>query len=112
MDYWKTKLANLPELKLPSDFNRKGGHGCCKGGWVDVEIPDHIVLALQDFAPKLGATLYMLLLSSLKLLLAARSCKDDIVVSQLCLLTTGSGENVAVRQCNSWDVSSNVSPLA
>ena len=91
MDYWKTKLANLPELKLPSNFDRKDGHGCCQGGWVDIEIPDHIVLALQDFAPKLDATLYMLLLSSLKLLLAARSCKDDIVVSQLCLRTTGLG---------------------
>jgi hypothetical protein len=73
-------------------LDRKDGHGCCQGGWVDVEIPDHIVMALQDIAPKLDATLYMLLLSSLKLLLAARSCKDDIVVSQLCLLTTELGK--------------------
>ena len=114
MDYWKTKLANLPELKLPSDFDRKDGHGCCQGGWVDIAIPEHIILALQDFAPKLDATLYMLLLSSLKLLLAARSCKNDIVVSQLCLLqhSPQDWENVALRQCYFWDVSSGVSSLA
>ena len=85
VDYWMEQLCSAPVLQLPTDFPRKAGHKCCRGGWLDIDIPEDIVRGVESFAACSGATLYMVLLSSLQLLLAARSSQDDIVVSHPCL---------------------------
>ena len=81
VNYWTEQLAGTPELRLLTDFPRKAGHGCARGGWLDLDIPEEVVMGLQVFAARCGATMYMVLLSSLQLLLAAHSRQDDIVVS-------------------------------
>lgn len=85
VEYWMEQLCGMPKLKLPTDFPRKAGHGCSRGGWLDIDVPEEVVRGIETFAACSGATLYMVLLSSLQLLLAARSAQDDIVVSHPCL---------------------------
>ena len=83
--YWKEQLAGVQELELPTDFSRADGHGCARGGWLDISVPQKVVLDVERFAADCGATVYMVLLSALQLLLAAHSQQDDIVVRRLCL---------------------------
>ena len=83
--YWKEQLAGVPELELPADFPRADGHGCARGGWLDIEVPQEVVAGVEKFAADCGATVYMVLLSALQLLLAAHAQQDDIVVSHVCL---------------------------
>ncbi len=85
VEYWMEQLCGLPKLQLPTDFPRKAGHGCSRGGWLDIDVPEDVVRGVESFAAKSGATMYMVLLSSLQLLLAARSGQDDMVVSHQCL---------------------------
>ena len=87
VEYWMEQLCSLPKLQLPTDFARKAGHGCSRGGWLDIDVPEDVVRGVESFAAKSGATMYMVLLSSLQLLLAARSGQDDVVVSHQCLAT-------------------------
>lgn len=86
--FWKEQLAGVPELELPADFPRAGGHGCARGGWLDIDVPEEVVAGVEKFAANCGATVYMVLLSVLQLLLAAHAQQDDIVVSHSCLLQT------------------------
>ena len=81
VEYWKGKLSGVRSLQLPSDFIRKPVHGCSRGGWVDIVIPENVVRPLAAFAATSSVTMYMLLLSSLQLLLRAYSRHDDVVVS-------------------------------
>ena len=85
VEYWMEQLCGMPRLQLPTDIPRKAGHGCSRGGWLDIDVPEEVVRGVESFAARSGATLYMVLLSSLQLLLAARSRQDDIVVSHPCL---------------------------
>lgn len=78
------QLCGMPKLQLPTDFPRKAGHGCSQGGWLDIDVPEDIVRGVESFAARSGATMYMVLLSSLQLLLAACSGQDNIVVSHSC----------------------------
>ena len=68
--YWKEQLAGVPELELPTDFLRAGGHGCARGGWLDIDVPQEVVAGVEKFAVDCSATVYMVLLSVLQLLLA------------------------------------------
>ena len=79
------QLCSAPKLQLPTDSPRKADHNSARGGWLNIDIPEDIVRGVESFAASSGATLYMVLLSSLQLLLSARSSQDDIVVSHPCL---------------------------
>ena len=83
--YWKEQLTGVPELELPIEFPRADGHGGRRGGWLDIDVPQRVVLDVERFASDCGATVYMVLLSALQLLLAAHSQQDDIVVNHPCL---------------------------
>lgn len=80
MDYWREELAGVQQLQLPTDVVR-AGKACSRGGWLAVSVEERVVVALESFAARCGATMFMVLLSALQLLLAARSGQDDVVVS-------------------------------
>lgn len=70
----------MQQLQLPTDVVR-AGKACSRGGWLAVSVEERVVVALESFAAHCGATMFMVLLSALQLLLAARSGQDDVVVS-------------------------------
>lgn len=79
VQYWQQQLQGVTELQLPTDFPRGAGV-CCRGGWLDIDVDESLVGAVEAFAASNGATMFMVLLSALHLLLGARSKQDDVVV--------------------------------
>ena len=59
------------------------GSAGVSGGWLAIELPQETVVALEGFAARCGATLFMVLLAALQLLLGALCGQDDVVVRPL-----------------------------
>ena len=54
VEYWMEQLCSLPKLQLPTDFARKAGHGCSRGGWLDIDVPEDVVRAWRALRPNLA----------------------------------------------------------
>ncbi len=80
MEYWRGELEGVQELRLPTDAPRND-KACSRGGWLELNVDERVVVALELFAARSGATMFMVLLSALQLLLGARCGQDDVVVS-------------------------------
>ena len=80
LDYWKKKLKDLPPLmELPTDFPRPviQSH---RGDVVKCRIQDPLGKRLGEFAHSNQATLFMVLLTGFKVLMARYTHQRDVVV--------------------------------
>ena len=77
--YWRTKLADLPVLALPTDGPRPARQ-TFRGSYVVAAIPPATLTGLKQMSVRHGATVFMSLLACFKLLLARYSGQDDLVV--------------------------------
>ena len=82
LDWWRRELEGAPVLALPTDAPRARSATVARCGWLDVEVEEGVVLALEALAVECGATMFMLLLGALQLLLCAHGATDDVVVRQ------------------------------
>ncbi len=79
MHYWRTQLAGLEPLELPTDRPRppRMSH---QGGRHDFELPAELVARLHALSQTTGVTLHMLLLAAFQILLSRYARQDDIAV--------------------------------
>ena len=80
LSYWKQQLAhNPPVLNLPADYRRPTKLSD-RGATQSFTLSKTLTQALKALAQQEGVTLFMLLLTSFKLLLHRYSHQDDVVV--------------------------------
>ncbi|WHA04412.1 amino acid adenylation domain-containing protein [Candidatus Bandiella numerosa] len=80
LKYWKDKLSGIPaELGLPTDKKRPKELSY-EGGHYNFEIEAETSKRLVEIGKEEGASLYMVLLSALKVLLHKLSGNEDIVI--------------------------------
>ncbi|HZN08863.1 MAG TPA: condensation domain-containing protein, partial [Pyrinomonadaceae bacterium] len=78
--YWRQQLAgDLPVLDLPADRPRPEVQSF-RGSTITVEFPSSLSRALGYVCRREGATLFMLLLASFKVLLCRYTGQDEIVI--------------------------------
>ncbi|HLL45470.1 MAG TPA: condensation domain-containing protein, partial [Longimicrobiaceae bacterium] len=78
--WWKERLAGAPALlELPTDRPRPAVQGF-DGATEPVELPAELLEKLRALGRAEGATLFMVLLSTFKLLLSLYTSSDDVVV--------------------------------
>ena len=77
--YWRTRLADLPVLALPTDWPRPARQ-TFRGSYVAARIPPATLTALKRMSARHGTTVFMSLLACFKLLLARYSGQDDLAV--------------------------------
>jgi len=79
LDYWRTALADLPVLELPTDRPRPAIPSY-RAGRVTFEVDAERTRALKGLARAESATLFMALLAAYQILLGRYSGHDDIAV--------------------------------
>ena len=79
LDYWLTKLRNLPVLDLPTDRPRPNT-ASFRGASHPVDLGPELSQAARKLGRATGATPYMTLLAAFAVLMARRSGQDDIVI--------------------------------
>ncbi|MFE7466679.1 amino acid adenylation domain-containing protein, partial [Streptomyces sp. NPDC057499] len=79
IDHWRTRLAGLEPLELPTDRPRPAVR-TGRGALHSFRVPERLATALTDAARAQGATLSMALTAVTQLLLARYSGQDDIAV--------------------------------
>ena len=79
LKYWKTKLAEVQPLQLPSDKARTA-EGAVRGATLLFEIGGELSRQVQLLGQTHGATVYMTLLAAFKVLLYRYSGQEDICV--------------------------------
>ena len=79
LEYWRTQLADLPVLDLPTDRPRPGVFRY-EGDHYDFELPRTLSAALKRLARHERTTLFIVLLAGFVALLHRYSGQDDIVV--------------------------------
>ncbi len=77
--YWRTQLAGVPTLDLPTDRQRPPMQ-TFRGDLIMFALNSTLAAALNDLSRQSGATLFMTLLAAFQLLLARYSGQDDIAV--------------------------------
>ena len=82
IDYWKQKLDNLPPpLKLPYDRPHPKGVLTYKGDRSALMLPKSLNVELNRLSQKLGATLFMTLLTAFETLLHRYCGQEDILLN-------------------------------
>jgi amino acid adenylation domain-containing protein len=79
LDYWRDELQGLASLELPTDRPRPRVQSY-RGAVVHAQLDEPLAAALHRVARELGATLYMVLLTTFQLLLQRYSGQDEIVI--------------------------------
>ena len=79
LEYWKGQLAELAELKLPTDYERPAKPSY-RGASERFELSEDLTRQLRELARREGVTLYMTLLAAFTVLLARYTGQDDIVL--------------------------------
>nr|WP_307813392.1 SDR family NAD(P)-dependent oxidoreductase [Ktedonobacter sp. SOSP1-52] len=79
LDYWKTRLAGLSPLNLPTDHPRPAILSF-QGAKQHVLLPADLSTQLQTFSQREGVTLFMTLLAAFQVLLTRYSGQQDIAV--------------------------------
>jgi amino acid adenylation domain-containing protein len=79
LDYWKKQLAELPMLRMPTDWPRPAVQSF-RGSVYSFWIPTKICNALRDLSQKEGVTLFMTLLAAFQTLLHRYTGQDDVAV--------------------------------
>ncbi len=79
LTFWKDRLADLPTLRLPTDFIRPPVF-TFRGGTVAETFTSSAVAALQSFGHKRSATIFMTLLAAFEALLSRLSGQTDFAI--------------------------------
>jgi amino acid adenylation domain-containing protein len=79
LDYWRSALADLPVLDLPTDRPRPAQPDYA-GASVECMLDAALTARLRALARSSGCTLYMVLLAAWALLLARWSRQDDVAI--------------------------------
>jgi aspartate racemase len=79
LDYWKSRLAGLPTLELPTDRPRPAVQAL-RGKSQRFSLPSGLTEELNVLGRREGATLFMTLLAAFQALLHRYSGQDDIAV--------------------------------
>jgi len=78
--YWKKQLGgSLPVLQLPTDFPRPALQ-TSRGASLQVHVPKELAEQLKELSRRVGATLFMTLVTAYKALLHRYTGQDDILV--------------------------------
>ncbi len=77
--YWRSALAGLPTLELPTDRPRPA-IATFRGGRINFEIDEALTRRIKDVGRAERATLFMTLLAAFQVLLYRYSGQEDIVV--------------------------------
>ncbi|GAA1930721.1 hypothetical protein GCM10009716_42690 [Streptomyces sodiiphilus] len=77
--YWRTALAGVPALELPTDRPRPAGWSG-RGGAVEVPLAPELTDAVDELARRHGATRFMVLLAVVQIVLARWSGQRDVPV--------------------------------
>ncbi|HYV83576.1 MAG TPA: amino acid adenylation domain-containing protein, partial [Pyrinomonadaceae bacterium] len=78
LDYWKQQIADAPPFQLPSDRPRSA-HATLDGAGLNFTLPRALSDSVKRLSESEGATLFMTLLATFKLLLYRYTQQDDIV---------------------------------
>jgi amino acid adenylation domain-containing protein len=96
MDFWRTTMAGAPAtLDLPTDQPRPPAQSY-RGGTVRGEIPAPLLSAARDLAKQESATLFMVLLTAFKVLLARWANQRDLVIGSPVAGRTGADAEAAL----------------
>ena len=80
LDYWQQQLADAPSLlELPTDKIRPYSQ-TYSGDTVIYTLPDNLLTKLRQLNAKSNTTLFMVLLTTFKLLVSRLSNQDDVVI--------------------------------
>jgi hypothetical protein len=79
LEYWTRQLAGLPNLHLPTDFDRPDTQSY-RGATVSLSLGSRLHAKLQELAQQLDATLYMVMLAGFQTLIHAYSGQQDFGV--------------------------------
>ncbi|WP_285529017.1 non-ribosomal peptide synthetase, partial [Streptomyces lavendulae] len=79
LDYWRTTLAGLEPLELPTDHPRPT-HRTGHGNTIDFTIPTETTSALRQLAQREGATLFMTLAAVFQVMLSKYTAQHDIAI--------------------------------
>src|SRR6266403_206571 len=79
LSYWRTQLAELPVLELPTDRPRPAVQSY-RGAHLSFMFDNELAAALKELSQQEGVTLYMTLLAAFQVLLSRYTGQDDIVV--------------------------------
>ncbi len=77
--YWKTQLAELSPLELPTDYPRSALQ-TFRGAREPIHLPAELSQELRTFSQREGVTLFMTLMAAFQVLLARYSRQKDIAV--------------------------------
>jgi amino acid adenylation domain-containing protein len=81
LDYWSTRLAHLPLLEMPTEFERPPVQGF-EGETLHVTIPRALADRAVEFSRGQGVTLFVTLLAAFNALLHRYTGQDDIVIGE------------------------------
>ncbi len=95
LEYWRERLAGLPELDLPTDRNPPL-RPSFTAATVPVEVPDDVVAAAERLARDEDTTLFVVLLACYQLLLGVHSGQQDFAVGSPEAGRSGRGRHRAV----------------
>src|SRR5829696_3565411 len=79
LTYWKERLADIPNLNLPTDHPRPAVQ-THRGASQKLMLSESFSEALEDLARREGATLFMVLLGAFQVLLSRYAGQEDVAV--------------------------------
>jgi amino acid adenylation domain-containing protein len=79
LDYWKTRLAGLSPLDLPTDYPRPAIQ-TFRGGLQRLLLPARLSQQLRALSQREGVTLFMTLLAAFQVLLSRYSGQQDLAI--------------------------------
>lgn len=79
LDYWKQKLAELPQLDMPLDYKRPSQFDY-RGNDLKLKLSHDLSSDLRELARNQGTTLYTVMLSAFFVTLGGLCHQDDVVV--------------------------------
>ncbi|MEM6455301.1 MAG: amino acid adenylation domain-containing protein, partial [Acidobacteriota bacterium] len=78
---WRARLADVPDLALPTDFPRPSGRAGAPSGRVPLQLDADAAAQLRALAASQGVTPFMLLLAGFQLLLMRRTGQTRLAVA-------------------------------
>ncbi|MFI0484309.1 amino acid adenylation domain-containing protein, partial [Actinomadura sp. 9N215] len=79
LDYWKDRLAHLPDLRLPTDRPRPA-HRDPAGALQEFTIPAALTQELRELSREAGCSMFMTLMAAFQIVLARYSGQTDIAI--------------------------------
>jgi thioesterase domain-containing protein len=80
LNYWKTRLQDAPPFLELSKDGPRPAEQTFKGGSQTVQLPDELISAIKNLAPRWQSTPFMVLLAAFKVLLYRYSGQPDLLL--------------------------------